>query len=420
MTTINNTFNYNDLASLNAITQMGEKDEAAALKQVSRQFESMFVTMMLKSMRDANAVFEEDNPLNSNESKFYRQMFDDQLALSMTEGRGIGLGDSIYRQLMNQFDVEKNDDADKPSQGIPIGDYRGPNPPVSMKPNLNLPQFSIEEIADPINLPKEVNGIQISPEVMRRVHNKEVNRAEAAQEAINPAKVTPEPLTVIPTFIRPEAIVPVSMVPVSMVPVSMVPASTSSNIQDKAVNQGPVSKQSGFNTPEQFVKTLWPIAQQVGKEMGVEPKAIISQAALETGWGKYIIHESNGKNSHNLFGIKSDSRWDGAAANVSTLEFRNGVATKEVAAFRSYDSYEHSLKDYASFVQNSSRYEEAVKNGSSTKGYSEGLQKGGYATDPNYAKKIQGIASGEMLNGILGNQADSQAAKQPSLAMGRG
>jgi flagellar protein FlgJ len=396
MTTINNTFNYNDLASLNAITQMGEKDEAAALKQVSRQFESMFVTMMLKSMRDANAVFEEDNPLNSNESKFYRQMFDDQLALSMTEGRGIGLGDSIYRQLMDQFDVEKNEDSDKPSQGIPIGDYRGPNPPVSMKPNLNLPQFSIEEIADPINLPKEVGGIQISPEVMRRVHNKEVNRKETS----------PEPLTVTPTFVRPEAIVPASIVP----------ASTSLNIENKVVNQGPVSKQSGFNTPEQFVKTLWPIAQQVGKEMGVEPKAIISQAALETGWGKYIIHESSGKNSHNLFGIKSDSRWDGAAANVSTLEFRNGVATKEVAAFRSYDSYEHSLKDYASFVQNSSRYEEAVKNGSSTKGYTEGLQKGGYATDPNYAEKIQGIASGEMLNGIL----DSQAAKQPSLAMGRG
>jgi flagellar rod assembly protein/muramidase FlgJ len=330
----------------------------------------------------------------------------------MTEGRGIGLGDSIYRQLMDQFDVEKSEDSDKPSQGIPIGDYRGPNPPVSMKPNLNLPQFSIEDIADPINLPKEVNGIQISPEVMRRVHN----RKEAAQEGINAAKVTPEPLTVTPTFVRPEAVVPVSIAPVSIVPASIVPASISSNIQDKAVNPGPVSKQSGFNTPEQFVKTLWPIAQQVGKEMGVEPKAIMSQAALETGWGKYIIHESNGKNSHNLFGIKSDKRWDGAAANVSTLEFRNGVAKKEVAAFRSYDSYEHSLKDYASFVQNSSRYEEAVKNGSSTKGYSEGLQKGGYATDPNYAKKIQGIASGEMLNGILGNQA----VKAKSLNVGRG
>jgi flagellar protein FlgJ len=401
MTTINNTFNYNDLASLNSITKMGETDEAEAMKQVSRQFESMFVTMMLKSMRDANAVFEEDNPLNSNESKFYRQMFDDQLALSMTEGKGIGLADSIYRQLMDQFDVNSADDSDKPSQGMPISDYHGPNPMVSMKPNLNLPQFSLEQAADPINVPKKEIGIQVSPEEMRRVHNREDNRKDVDQKLIKTPDTITEPLTVLPSFVRPEAIISVP---------------TTAPVQDKIISQGPVSKKTGFETPEQFVKTLWPMAQKVGKEMGVEPRAIISQAALETGWGKYIIHESNGKNSHNLFGIKSDNRWDGAAANVSTLEYRNGVAKKEVAAFRSYDSYEHSLKDYASFVKNSSRYEEAVKNGSSTKGYSEGLQKGGYATDPDYAKKIQGIASGEMLNGMLTNQP----AKQASLVMGRG
>ena len=178
----------------------------------------------------------------------------------------------------------------------------------------------------------------------------------------------------------------------------------------------PVSKQSGFESPEQFVQTIWPIAQKVGKEMGVEPKAIISQAALETGWGKYIIHESDGKNSHNLFGIKSDKRWDGAAANVSTLEYRNGVAKKEIAAFRSYDSYEHSLKDYAKFVKNSSRYENAVKQGSSIKGYAEGLQNGGYATDPNYAKKIQRIASGELLNTIISNNSGNISAEK----VGRG
>ena len=71
---------------------------------------------------------------------------------------------------------------------------------------------------------------------------------------------------------------------------------------------------------------------------------------------------------------------------------------------RSDDSYEDSLKDYAKFVQNSSRYEEAVNQGNSIKGYSEGLQNGGYATDPNYAKKIQRIASGDLLNTILGDQ----------------
>jgi len=135
--------------------------------------------------------------------------------------------------------------------------------------------------------------------------------------------------------------------------------------------------------------------------MGVEAKAIMAQAALETGWGKHIIHQSNGDNSHNLFGIKADRRWSGEVAKVSTLEYKNGLAKKEVAPFRVYDSYESSLKDYGRFVKDSERYQSAISNGKSIKGYSEGLQNAGYATDPNYAKKIQRIAAGETLNQVI-------------------
>ncbi len=69
----------------------------------------MFVGMMLKSMRDANAVFEQDNPLFSNESKFYREMFDEQLTLSLSKGKGMGLADTLYRQLKQQFDIKEED-----------------------------------------------------------------------------------------------------------------------------------------------------------------------------------------------------------------------------------------------------------------------------------------------------------------------
>ena len=387
MTTINNTLNYNDLASLNSITKMGQTDESEALKKVAQQFESMFVTMMLKSMRDANAVFEEDNPLNSNESKFYRQMFDDQLALSLTQGQGIGLADNIFRQLKDQFKVEGGNEAnelDIPNKAIPINQDRAPNPFSTMRPSIHLPQFgdrnidAINEVPvnarTPIDLKSMTNSLE--PALNEQKIKEGAIVLPASSDLINKAKPSP-------------MVTPVTE---------------------------PVSKQSGFESPEQFVQTIWPIAQKVGKEMGVEPKAIISQAALETGWGKYIIHESDGKNSHNLFGIKSDKRWDGAAANVSTLEYRNGVAKKEIAAFRSYDSYEHSLKDYAKFVKNSSRYEDAVKQGSSIKGYAEGLQNGGYATDPNYAKKIQRIASGELLNTIISNNSGNISAEK----VGRG
>ena len=387
MTTINNTLNYNDLASLNSITKMGQTDESEALKKVAQQFESMFVTMMLKSMRDANAVFEEDNPLNSNESKFYRQMFDDQLALSLTQGQGIGLADNIFRQLKDQFKVEGGNEAnelDIPNKAIPLNQDRAPNPFSTMRPSIHLPQFGDRNI-DAINEVPVIAPSQIDLKSMTNSLEPTLNEQKVKEGAI----VLPASSDLINKAKPTTMVIPVTE---------------------------PVSKQSGFESPEQFVQTIWPIAQKVGKEMGVEPKAIISQAALETGWGKYIIHESDGKNSHNLFGIKSDKRWDGAAANVSTLEYRNGVAKKEIAAFRSYDSYEHSLKDYAKFVKNSSRYEDAVKQGSSIKGYAEGLQNGGYATDPNYAKKIQRIASGELLNTIISNNAGNISAEK----VGRG
>ena len=353
MNNISNTYNYNDLASLNAISNMGEGKEAEALKEVAHQFESMFVGMMLKSMRDANAVFEEGNPLNTNESKFYRQMFDDQLALSMSQGEGIGLADSIYRQLKGQFDV-KDSSEDKPTLDQPIRQYKGVNPFSSLKPDLNLPQFKQEQAGLPI----------ANDSASIRTLN------EAAH------KVTPLNSTA-PAQIQ-----------------------TKPDIQIKSNTEqlGPITKQSGFSTPQEFVDILWPVAQKVGEVMGVDPKAIVAQAALETGWGKHIIHQSDGKSSHNLFGIKADQRWDGNVAKVSTLEYRQGVAKKEVAPFRVYDSYEHSLNDYAKFIKDSDRYQSAVKNGKSIKDYSEGLQQGGYATDPNYAKKIQRIASGDILS----------------------
>lgn len=329
MNTLADSYNYNDLASLNSITKMGQSDEAGALKQVARQFESMFVTMMLKSMRDANAVFEEGNPLNSYESKFYRQMFDDQLALSLTQGRGIGLSESIYRQLKHQLNVE-GDDFQVNDQDVAIRQYLGPNP-----------------------FKKEEKDIQSSS----------VEKALKESESVR--------------------------------------QNTQADLNVRETSLQPIKKQSGFSGPQDFVDTLWPVAEKIGEEMGVDPKAIMAQTALETGWGKYIIHNADGSNSHNLFGIKADQRWSGDVAKVSTLEYRNGIAKKEVAPFRSYDSYEDSLKDYAKFVLGSNRYETAVKNGSSVKDYSEGLQNGGYATDPQYAKKIQRIASGDVLNGAI-------------------
>ena len=146
-----------------------------------------------------------------------------------------------------------------------------------------------------------------------------------------------------------------------------------------------------FESPEQFVKELWPLAKQTAKELGVDPKALISQAALETGWGSRISQGGDGQSSYNLFNIKADRRWQGESVTISTLEYQGGIPVQQKAAFRAYDSYEASFKDYAAFISNSPRYGEAMAKAGDAEAYVEALQQGGYATDPNYANKIKDI-----------------------------
>lgn len=94
---------YTDLNQLNDIRLAGKDDKHLALKQVAQQFESMFMQMMLKSMRSANEVFAKDNPLNSFEMGFHRDMLDNQLSLSLSQGRGMGIADALYRQMSQHY-----------------------------------------------------------------------------------------------------------------------------------------------------------------------------------------------------------------------------------------------------------------------------------------------------------------------------
>ena len=149
-----------------------------------------------------------------------------------------------------------------------------------------------------------------------------------------------------------------------------------------------------FSSPAEFIATMLPMAEKAAKRLGVEPRFLVAQAALETGWGKSIIKQKDGTNSHNLFGIKATG-WDGASAKVTTTEYVNGKATKEVAGFRAYDSFEHSFNDYVRLLENNDRYKPALQvasaSGNSERFVNE-LQRAGYATDPQYARKINQIA----------------------------
>ena len=158
-------------------------------------------------------------------------------------------------------------------------------------------------------------------------------------------------------------------------PVKMVPMIQKDQVVTEAVTNEKETLLDG--TPETFIDKLKPFAEKAAAALGIQPQALLAQAALETGWGKAQMKMADGKPSFNLFGIKANSRWDGKQANVSTLEFRDGVAKKERASFRAYESYEDSFNDYANFIFENRRYQKALKNTEDPAAYFNELQQAG-------------------------------------------
>jgi flagellar protein FlgJ len=146
------------------------------------------------------------------------------------------------------------------------------------------------------------------------------------------------------------------------------------------------------STPEEFVDKLWPCAEAAGKELGIDPRHLLAQAALETGWGKSLPCDATGATSFNFFGIKAGQSWQGDSVSVRTLEFEGGVPVPRQAKFRSYESAEQGFRDYVEVLRNNPRYADALNTGHDAKAFATALQRAGYATDPAYAQKIQSIA----------------------------
>jgi len=236
--------------------QSSVRNDADKIDHVARQLEGQFAQMMIKSMRDASfgdALFPEENRL-------FHEMYDQQLAKALTNGKGLGIAAMVARQLRG-------------------GDAL---PPV------------LE---------------QHTPHLTQHVRT-------------------------------------------------------------------PYQSHSKPHTPESFVSQIWHHAQQAAHELGVNVRALIAQAALETGWGKHGIKRDGSGDAHNLFGIKATG-WKGERTNIQTHEYRNGERRNERADFRAYSSVAESFADYVKMLKQNPR------------------------TDPDYAKKISAIANGPVLNRIL-------------------
>lgn len=361
---------YTDLNSLQSINKIGREDKDQALRKVAEQFESMFVKMMMKSMRDANKVFQEDSIMHSPQEDFYQQMYDDQLSVKLTGKQGMGLADVIYRQLNQEFGDPA---ARKDVQWQPLDDRR-----KNFSHAIDFNQ--IEKKNTQLNPATKNSGFEIDttfvnkdvpvlPAIKAHTQHANEQKTETQSEQTLEAKIE----------------------------------NTATHIHN--VEQQEFEKQQAFESPEHFIQQLYPAAEKIAKEMGVSPKAIISQAALETGWGKFMIQSETGEkgsqeNSFNFFGIKADSRWNGDKVTVTTHEYRDGQRVTEKADFRSYPSIEAGLKDYAEFLQ-AQRYEKAMAAGENIEQYATELQQAGYATDPKYAQKITRIANSELMNKTL-------------------
>ena len=340
---------YTDFQGLNQLKSQAGKDPAQALKQVASQFETQFVKMMLQSMRDATP---KGGLFDSDQMETFQGMFDQEIAQKLS-GRagGIGLADMIERQL------SKTGGEAKPT---PEGGY-----PIERQAEGIT--TANEARAYPLPDPSEWT---LRPHAwMRQDEDKEV--ANVGQEKLEQPGPTKERLAAM------------------------------QSAGESASTEPPSRQPAYWESPEQFVEAILPHAREAADKLGVSPKVLVAQSALETGWGKHVPHDGSGRASHNFFGIKADRGWDGDRQVHGTLEFESGSLVRKQAAFREYDSMAASFNDFARFIQDNPRYGQALEVRNDPEQFARELQQAGYATDPKYADKLISIMNSPALKDVV-------------------
>lgn len=287
-----------DFGQYSKLRVAAKTQDPEALRAAAKQFEALFTQQLLKAMRAAELG---EDIMGGEQTEFYQDLFDQQLAVHMSAGKGLGLAEALIQQMQKS------------------------------------------------------TGLATAP------------AAAADKTAATPAT---------PGLRRHEGPA-----------LSAAPAAP------------PASAATSARTA--FVRELWPHAEKAAQSLGVSPRTLIAQAALETDWGRRMIQKSDGSSSLNFFGIKADKRWDGARTHSATSEYVNGQKQTDTAQFRAYGSVAESFDDYVRFVRENPRYREALAHGGSDQHYAQGLQRAGYATDPQYAAKIEKVAGSSALQQAL-------------------
>jgi flagellum-specific peptidoglycan hydrolase FlgJ len=176
-----------------------------------------------------------------------------------------------------------------------------------------------------------------------------------------------------------------------------------STVSSSDIPLSKASKKINVQGKESFIQELYPTAVQVGKETGVDPRIIIAQAALETGWGKHAP-------GNNYFGIKSHGVSGGQV--LTTKEVIGGKTVTIKDSFRSFESPKDSVRGYGEFLKSNPRYREFLS-AKTLEDQVQALGRSGYATDPDYASKIYSIATGLPPISDFGDASVASPQKNP-------
>ncbi|PKA67755.1 MULTISPECIES: flagellar assembly peptidoglycan hydrolase FlgJ [Pseudomonas] len=399
---------YSDLNRLNQL-KVGDKNSDANMRKVAQEFESLFIGEMLKSMRSATETLGQDNPLNTPAAKQYQEMSDQQLAISMSrEGGGIGLADVLLRQMQKNkpmapgeaaaASAAKQQEAREKAAAVVTPIAAGTtaiNGPLS-RVNGERPLWASRSgrVSNSAGI-SHSNDMEMINKRRLALPPKLADRLLAGLVPSATTNATPAPNTLLPRATTAVATGAGPLYNGDWLARAEADKASGGQMQiyGRAMAQIPLAPaKKAFSSADQFVNTMLPMAKEAADRIGVDPRYLVAQAALETGWGKSVMRAQDGSSSHNLFGIKASSNWKGDSARAITSEFRNGAMVKETAEFRSYASYKDSFHDLVTLLQTNNRYQDVVKSADNPEQFVRELQKAGYATDPNYASKISQIA----------------------------
>jgi flagellar protein FlgJ len=178
------------------------------------------------------------------------------------------------------------------------------------------------------------------------------------------------------------------------------PADASAAAAGAARPKAGEAKPAGLHAGRDFLLRMKEHALEASSATGIPARFLLGHAALESGWGKHEIRAAGGSQSFNLFGIKAGRNWKGPTAEVMTTEYVDGAPRKLLQKFRAYGSYAEAFRDYAGLMQGNRRYAAVLKQNDSA-GFAQGLQRAGYATDPQYADKLTRVLNGARLRQTL-------------------